>query len=173
MRAAASALLTFAGLAAANLPGYPDDQNITIKVAAGSSIAGHRLVAFADGETRFPEFVPADKVGDEPETWFLFYKDYGHFGWFSLNIDIADAKYGIDILPEADTFEGPVVFIDAAEYGTNIWGATTDNPALTWTGSSADSPYACSNNGHLQLGIYTEALAPKNCEKIALEWTAA
>ncbi|KAI1349284.1 hypothetical protein F5Y01DRAFT_327493 [Xylaria sp. FL0043] len=83
------------------------------------------------------------------------------------------ATYGLDVKPEAGTFEGAMILISSDEYGTNIWGPTNASPAFPWTGDSRDFPFACTNDdGHIQLAIYTPGTQPKNCEQIQLEYKA-
>lgn len=87
MRASvASALFSLAAVATAN-PSYgPPNEDITLKIAAGSSLAGYQLAGFVDGASAFPEFVTATEAAEQASTFHLFFVDYGHFGWYSLNI---------------------------------------------------------------------------------------
>ncbi|KAI8631014.1 hypothetical protein F5Y19DRAFT_427331 [Xylariaceae sp. FL1651] len=173
MRASASALLTFAAVAAANPSNGPPNEDITLKVGAGSSLEGYQLVGFIDNGAGFPAFVTAAEAAESSSTFHLFYEDYGHFGWYSLNIDIDGATYGLDVEAPGGTYEGPMIFIDSATYGTNIWDAKNDSPAFTWVGDSRDSTFACTNDdGHIQLGIYTPGKEPSNCEQVQLEYKA-
>ncbi|KAI0442888.1 hypothetical protein F4803DRAFT_341387 [Xylaria telfairii] len=174
MRAsAASAILSLAAVAVAN-PSYgPPNEDITLKIGAGSSLAGYQLVGFVDGASAFPEFVTATEAAEQASTFHLFYSDYGHFGWYSLNIDVDGSKYGLDIEAPANVYEGTVKLIDAKTYGTNIWSARNDSPAFTWFGDSRDFTFACpSNDGHIRLGIYTPGKQPTNCEQVELEFKA-
>ncbi|KAI0551262.1 hypothetical protein F4679DRAFT_539829 [Xylaria curta] len=176
MRASAAfALSSLVAAAAAVRPfNGPPDQDITVKVSAGSSLAGHQLIGFVDGEAAFPTFVTAAEAAESPSTFYMFYKDYGHFGWYSLNIDIAGAKYGLDIDSPGNNYNGLVKFIDSATYGTNIWKATTDSSAFTWTGASADFPFACTgDDGHVRLGIFAPGSELEGCEQVELEWKTA
>ncbi|KAI1152599.1 hypothetical protein F4825DRAFT_418463 [Nemania diffusa] len=173
MRASTSALVSFAAFAAANPSNGPPNENITLTVGAGSSLEGYQLVGFVDSTAAFPEFVTAADAAVSPSTFYLFYEDYGHFGWYSLNIDIGSATYGLDIQASDGLYEGPVIFIDSKTYGTNIWGPTNASPVFPWTGDSSDFPFACSNDdGHIQLGIYTPGKEPENCEQVQLEYKA-
>ncbi|KAI0188605.1 hypothetical protein EV127DRAFT_512854 [Xylaria flabelliformis] len=177
MRASTSfALGSFVAAAAAVRPfNGPPDQNITLTVAAGSSLAGHQLIGFIDGEAAgFPAFVTAAEAAESSSTVYMFYKDYGHFGWYSLNIDVAGTKYGLDIDAPDNVYQGLVKFIDSESYGTNIWKATTDSSAFTWTGDSRDFPFACTgDDGHARLGIFTPGSELENCEQVQLEWKTA
>ncbi|KAJ8129418.1 hypothetical protein O1611_g4213 [Lasiodiplodia mahajangana] len=171
MRASIPALFSLAAVAAAN-PSYgPPDENVTITVGAGSSLDGYQLVGFVENGAGFPEFVTAADAAEASSVFYLFYKNYGHFGWYTINIDIGNATYATAIKDEA--FQGPIVFIDPETYGTSIWSAETATSALTWTGDPSDFPYACTNDGHIQLAIYTPGTQPANCEQITLEFQKA
>ncbi|KAI0799044.1 hypothetical protein GGR55DRAFT_684339 [Xylaria sp. FL0064] len=198
MRASTIASLSFAAFAAANPSNGPPNEDITLTVGADSSLEGYQLVGFVDGASAFPAFVTAAEAAESPSSTFsLFYVDYGHFGWYSLNVDVNGATYGFDVKPEAGTFEGPMILISSDEYGSNIWGPTNASPAFPWTGElsnripdllvsglklifvdpstgdSRDFPFACTNDdGHIQLAIYTPGTQPKNCEQIQLEYKA-
>ncbi|KAI0905959.1 hypothetical protein F4823DRAFT_609077 [Ustulina deusta] len=172
MRASTSAFLSLAAFAAAN-PSYgPPDEDITLKVGAGSSLEGYQLVGFVDNTAAFPAFVTAAEAAESPSTWHLFYQNFGHFGYYSLNIVVDGATYGLS-LPDPD-FVGPVTFIDSKAYGTNIWGPENDSPVFPWSGDYRDFTFACSNDdGHIQLGIYTLGKEPNNCEQVRLEYYKA
>ncbi|KAI0450052.1 hypothetical protein F5B21DRAFT_448376 [Xylaria acuta] len=174
MRAsAASILLPIATVAAVTPSNGPPDEDITLKVGAGSSLAGYQLVGFVDGATAFPAFVTAAEAAESASTFHMFYEDYGHFGWYSLNIDVAGAKYGLDVDAPENVYEGLMKFIDSNTYGTNIWGAKNDSPAFTWTGDSRDVTFACTgDDGHIRLGIFTPGGELENCEQVQLEFKA-
>ncbi|KAJ8106797.1 hypothetical protein ONZ43_g6939 [Nemania bipapillata] len=177
MRPFSSVVLSFAALAAAN-PSYgPPNENITLTVGAGSSLEGYQLVGFANGTSPFPAFVPAAEAAVSASTFYLFYMDYGLFGWYSLNInfrvDVGSAKYGLDVQSPNGDYTGLMVFIPSTTYGTNIWGPEKTSPAFPWTGNPTDFPFACSDSdGNLQLAIYTPGKQPKNCEQVQLEYKA-
>ncbi|KAI0118726.1 hypothetical protein GGR51DRAFT_130654 [Nemania sp. FL0031] len=171
MHASILALFSLAAIAAAN-PSYgPPNENVTITIGAGSSLDGYQLVGYVDNGAGFPEFVTPADAAEDASIFYLFYEDYGHFGWYTMNIDIGDATYATAIKDGA--FEGPIVFIDPATYGTSIWSATTATSALTWTGDTRDFPYACTADGHIQLAIYTPGTEPTDCEQITLEFHKA
>ncbi|KAI0427059.1 hypothetical protein F5Y09DRAFT_317247 [Xylaria sp. FL1042] len=174
MRASAIALFSFAAIAASNPSNGPPNEDITLTVGAGSSLEGYQLVGFVNDTAAFPEFVTAAEAAEsQSSTFYLFYNDYGHFGWYSLNIDVSGTTYGLDIKPEAGDYEGPVIFISSDEYGTNIWGPTNASPAFPWTGDSTDFPFACTNDdGHIQLAIYKPGNEPGDCEQVQLEYKA-
>ncbi|KAI1362827.1 hypothetical protein F5Y08DRAFT_354939 [Xylaria arbuscula] len=174
MRASATAILSFAAIAAANPTYGPPDQDVSVTVAPGSSIEGNSLVALAGESGSFPAFVPAAETADSPSVFNQFYTNYGHFGWYSLNIDIDGATYGLDIEAAENEFEGPMKFIPSSQYGTNIWGPENEGMVLKWTGSSLDSICACTrDDGHIQLAIYEKKTKPKNCEVVELTWKSA
>ncbi|KAI1747104.1 hypothetical protein F4782DRAFT_522364 [Xylaria castorea] len=165
---------SFVAAAAAVTPvNGPPDEDITLKVGAGSSLAGYQLVGFVDGEAAFPAFVTAAEAAESPSTFYMFYEDYGHIGWYSLNIDVAGATYGLDVDAPENVYQGLMKFIDSETYGTNIWTAKNDSPAFTWTGDGRDFPFACTgDDGHIRLGIFAPGSELENCEQVQLEYQA-
>ncbi|KAI0531638.1 hypothetical protein GGR58DRAFT_508293 [Xylaria digitata] len=172
MRVSTSALLSLAAFATAN-PSYgPPNEDITLKVGAGSSLEGYQLVGFANDGAAFPAFVTADEAAESPSIFYLFYQNYGHFGFYSLNIDIDGATYGFSVEGPPEIAQGRVVLIDPETYCPNIWGPENDFPVFPWS-DSRDFTFACTNdNGHIQLGIYTPGKQPSNCEQVVLEYKA-
>ncbi|KAF2969672.1 hypothetical protein GQX73_g3873 [Xylaria multiplex] len=173
MRASTSALLSLAAFAAANPLYGPPNEDITLKVGAGSSLEGYQLVRFANNGAAFPAFVTAAEAAESPSTFYLFYQNYGHFGFYSLNIDINGATYGFSVEGPPEIAQGRVVLIDSKTYGPNIWRPENDSPVFPWSGDSRDFTFACRNDdGHIQLGIYTPGKQPSSCEQVVLEYKA-
>ncbi|KAI1824318.1 hypothetical protein F4861DRAFT_507005 [Xylaria intraflava] len=172
MRASIAALSSFVALAAANLPGEPPNENVTITVGSGSSLSGYQLVA---NGVKYPELVPAAQASGFPNTWYLFWTDLGHIAYYSLSINITGTKWELAQSPVDSNFQGPWVLAPPNQYGipNDIWDAENDSPDLKWDGDTSQDVFGCTNDAKdIQIAVYSPGKEPKGCEKIQLEYKA-
>ncbi|KAI0541214.1 hypothetical protein GGR58DRAFT_498290 [Xylaria digitata] len=173
--AIAAALLSFTALAAARIP----NQFIKLKVAAGSSLEGYQLVGSMD----FPEFVPADQIGDLATNWYLdYYIPIPGFDWYFIEIVVDGTERGLDLGGDKNT-PGSLAWIPASSYvgaqTHNMWQALEPERGrqFIYTSSVASysaRPFACVNSaGRYQLSVYPPGQQPENCEEVQLEWSPA
>ncbi|KAI0438503.1 hypothetical protein F4803DRAFT_92314 [Xylaria telfairii] len=174
--AATAALLSFTAHAATSIP----QQYIEVKVTGPSNLEGYQLVAATD----FPEFVPADKIGNKPADWYLTHLTlYPGVEFYFIDIVVEGTKRGLTLSGDKNT-PGPLGWMPSSSYygdnTLNYWQPY--DPALgspfDYTSSLQSvgrlSSFACTNSaGRYQLSAYPSGQQPVNCVEVELKWNTS
>ncbi|TRX91639.1 hypothetical protein FHL15_007421 [Xylaria flabelliformis] len=135
MRASASALFSFAAIAAA----FRADGNISLTVAAGSSLEGYQLVGYASNGAGFPELVPAAEASQsQQDTWYLKGWNYEITIVYGISAVIEETTYELTMDPYVYPYAGPLVFQVQTQTETRSskddWYVYDGSSELTWSG---------------------------------------